>query len=254
MPIQSNISSITVTSQSGQLIWSDDFNNPILDTSKWVAPYGIYTISNSNIIFGGGLASESKNRGGIRTIHTEDQSYSPIWSFKYGYIEARMKLANSNDRGFACTLWLYTPAGTSKRYETDIFEISTGPYPPDAGSTYGINRINSNFHDWNVFENGREKYIGTVKNTNMNLSSNYHTYGLEWTPDVLRWFFDGDKYFELTRGYLATQGMGFPDENMCILTDLCRKPPNKPSACWPSTTVSEDRPLMYVDYVRVYQE
>lgn len=113
----------------------------------------------------------------------------PDYRFKYGYVEAKIKMNCGN--GFFPAFWLYgttvgnTHQGTDYQ-EVDIFEM-----------TYGKNEESGIIHDQNIMTTNIH-YIHPPTNKSfvhmINNYSNYHIYGLEWTPSKLIYYVDGCIY------------------------------------------------------------
>jgi beta-glucanase (GH16 family) len=105
-------------------------------------------------------------------------------AIRYGYFEIRAKLA---DTTLNSCFWLYqnTPEEWT---EIDVFEAPAGV----AGSQ---RKFYTNVH---LFHS--PTYKGTPKDhitdsvlweAPFDLAADYHTYGLEWNADVIRWYVDG---------------------------------------------------------------
>lgn len=130
------------------------------------------------------LRAKKEKRGG------QDWTAASMWTkrkFKYGYFECRYKYAGAT--GTNNSFWLMTrdrveakvrddrsPPGVEGQFEIDINE---GHYP---------NLINTNIHNWSGkhwAKSARKKVDG------VDLASEFHVYGLEWSKDELVWYFDG---------------------------------------------------------------
>jgi beta-glucanase (GH16 family) len=71
----------------------------------------------------------------------------------------------------------------------------------------------------------------------------WHTVGLEWTPQTITWFLDGQQVFQVDASRYGTSPM-----SVMVISEV--------SSNWPGTTTSATRwPLEYqLDYVRIYQK
>jgi beta-glucanase (GH16 family) len=144
---------------------------------------------------------------------------------KYGYFEARIKIAGTTGQNNA--FWMTNPASTGNQIEIDITE---GKYP---------NKSNMALHNWSAIPKWAEGLQRTEND--LDLSTSFHTYGLLWTEDKLTWYLDGDRVYEL------------PHQVANVSTDL------KFSTAvvdWPSAgpvTDALNGETMEIDYVRVYK-
>lgn len=236
--VTSNISKIVVSSiPSGyKLVWEDNFDGTSLDTTKWYmrGTPGEVIVSNSVVKIGPGS-------GGIETGKSSQPSK---FSFKYGYIKIKAKLAGTgNENSYCSQLWLYEE-GASNKDEIDITETSSGPISLTGNK--GRDKMNTTIHCPDQSHNN-----GRTKDTNADLSSSYHTYAVEWTPDYVKCFFDGVEWANIT----PTSTVCIPPNLMYIVLTLCKKwDVSNPNQCWPSTDKATVDAYMYIDYVKVYQK
>lgn len=233
---------------SWNLVWSDEFNGNSLNTSNWVAETGTgsggwgnnelqyYTNRSQNLQVTGGnlvITARKESYGGMQYTSARIKTQG-LKSFKYGKIEARIKLPSG--QGLWPAFWMLgdniTSVGWPKSGEIDIME-----------------RIN---HEGNVH--------GTVHwDANGNASfgrasgaldfSQYHVYSIEWDANYIRWFVDGVQFNEI----LIQNGVGNTEEfqkpffillNMAVGGNW----PGSPNSSTPFPS------QMLVDYVRVYQQ
>ena len=212
------------------LIFEDHFDGNSLDTSKWNMTYGVVAVQNSNLVLGGSNLQGGEIRGYQSGVYK--------FSFKYGYVEFRSKLADAgSNKGYSNQLWL---AQFGDEWEIDVTETSTGPID-NGNNYYGINKNNSTYHWGNYSGSKDSKY-----NTGLNLSSDYHLYAMEWTPDFVRFLFDGTETLRVT-----SNDAPITNTDMCLIMGLCAR---AGSGCWPTTENPTVNAKMYVDYVRVYQK
>jgi len=102
-------------------------------------------------------------------------TYSKM-QFKYGYIEARMKMPKS--KGFWPAFWTL-PSEGGWPPEIDIHEFLSSHETRFSGAYHWG-------EDWeHLHSHGQFFWVGS------DLSNEFHLYGLEWTPDHLSWYFDG---------------------------------------------------------------
>jgi beta-glucanase (GH16 family) len=98
------------------------------------------------------------------------------FAYLYGYAEARIKLPPG--RGMWPAFWII-PADRSWPPEIDIMEWQ-GVTPKDDIVTI----------HWGTAKHPQSD--GTTVHTGANLAGGYHTYGLDWQPGAVTWYFDGN--------------------------------------------------------------
>ena len=161
--------------------------------------------------------------------------------FLYGYMEARTKASNS-----AMTSAFWTLGYQS---ELDIYEQMGAPKKSDGGIE--SNTLNTAIHDWRP-----GKFVGNGMPLNKTFSNkhrmpfkvadDFHVYGAEWGPDILRLYVDGELVHEAGR-----KEMG---ENW-ILTNPLQLYFDSEIFSWLGYPDPSELPADYeIDYVRVWQE
>lgn len=187
--------------------WGQVINPSLTDPSKPDCNY--YSVGSATYVDNGNLVLDLKRTG--------DNTYDlpellSTYNFTTGYLEVRAKFANPSD--FSCSIWLNSVALpdsdlTYKPNDTDIYvkpEI-------DIMESFAPGSFSFTLHNWGTPPGGefgqRDQIRLNDKNTNADHTSldltQYHTYGLERTPQVIRMYVDGKLYYELTyAGALAT--------------------------------------------------
>jgi beta-glucanase (GH16 family) len=236
--------------QDSSLLWSDEFTGPLI--SNWARCFWwaeknctietnneleLYTPN--NVSFENGLlkfqARAQKPPTNWCGRYCRDYPYTsgmvmsggnnfgvlPLFTFQYGYVEARIKVPAG--KGLWPAFWLL-PTTYNSLPEIDIMEI-LGDTPGD---------FHMNFHP----KTG--KNFGCVYK-GPDLSKDFHTYGVDWQAGYIAWYLDGVERCRYT-------GTGIPAEKMYILLNLAVGGdwPGAPDA---GTIFPAD---MFVDYVRVY--
>ncbi|TFG18356.1 MAG: glycoside hydrolase family 16 protein [Promethearchaeota archaeon] len=122
--------------------------------------------------------------------------------FKYGYIEASMRMPKS--KGFWPAFWTL-PGEGGWPPEIDIHEFLSSYEQRISGAYH--HGTGENLHSFGIFHN-----------TGIDLSDGFHRYGLEWAPDHLSWYFDGKqmgRYFS-NREAIAELGPQYILINLAI--------------------------------------
>ena len=166
-------------------------------------------------------------------------------TYKYGYIESRMKLPGGN---FGASFWLNNTKAKLLNNEVDLFE------------TLNSMNIMSNIHTWDPtnwhgdqIDSHRDWYnqgiIGDERMAATNYdASRYHTFGFEWTPNCVKFYYNGDAYLTLTPDDLA--GTDYEDDFEGFVNEALQM--NIDGTLYANNTnVSTTEYL--VDYVRIYQ-
>ena len=251
------------------LVWSDEFDGTELDLSKWGYQIGVrdeYHGKLGNTWYWGNNELQYYTKDsvsvadGVLTITASRRDYEgmeytsariltrDLASFTYGYFEARIKLPV--EHGMWPAFWMMPqPSGTSSTRneyggwsasgEIDIME-ARGRVPMEVGNAlhYGGNP--------HVYSADAQKLDTPI--------SEWHTYGLDWQPDCITWYVDGEVAFKVTSSQWWTSASDEEfapfDKPFYLILNLAvggnydggiKPPEDFESAC------------MCVDYVRVYK-
>jgi beta-glucanase (GH16 family) len=245
-----------IYSQCPKLVWSDEFNGTELDLTKWSYQIGDgcdinlcqwgnnelqwYTSNKENVDVSNGtlkikaikqtLNNRNYTSGRIRSINKGD--------FKYGRIEARMKLPIG--QGIWPAFWMLPTdnvyGGWPKSGELDIMEY-LGHEP---------SKIHATLHFGNPWPNNSSTTKSYSKPLSK-LSDGFHDIVLEWKENEIKWFIDG--YLYATKTNFDLNGHPWPfDQKFHLLLNLAV------GGNWPGNPNSSTVfPQTYeVDYVRVF--
>ncbi len=235
----------------GAITWQDEFNatdgTPI-NTGRWTAEIGnnngwgngesqFYTDRTSNVV----------QRGGNLVITARQEAYqgfqytsarvitSNKFSQRYGKMEARIKIPRG--QGIWPAFWMlgqdFGSVGWPASGEIDIME-NVGKEP---NVVYGT-----------VHGPGYSGGAGITGSRNIGrpLADDFHTYGIEWSPGLIRWLLDGQEYHRITPATLGGRQWVF-DKPFFLLLNVAV------GGAWPgypdgSTQFPQE---MLVDWVRV---
>lgn len=222
------------------LVWSDEFNEEVLDTSFWTPdkrpePYHYSTGRPENILLKDGYLYlnarkenylDQENTSGI--IRTSEKI---AWT--YGRMEARIKLPSAPN--LTAAFWIVYENGNYGWWPTsgeiDIFEVFTE----------NVNKIWGNI--------GTEKYNhiygedvcqGSMETENAD--SEFHIYALEWYQDSVNFFVDDSMYFTFHNDYTGYENWPYDCPFHVILSLAC------------GAYFDIDSASMVTDYIRVYQK
>ncbi len=171
----------------------DEFDRGALDEAKWQSPAkwkgrppGLFM--RDNVAVGDGMLTLAMRKEDVPemakfkgTYHTYTSAYvSTRRLVRYGYFEIRAK---PMDSAGSSAFW-FAAGAKDWRTEIDVFEI--GGKAPGKEHSY-----NMNLH---VFrEGGKDDHwnTGGTWMAPFRLADDFHVYGLEWSPEVIRYFVDG---------------------------------------------------------------
>ncbi|MCX5660490.1 MAG: family 16 glycosylhydrolase [Planctomycetota bacterium] len=235
-----------------QPAFSDEFNAPSLDLDKWdnhIPSWGLWSWEPDNVRVEGGLIKlrmdyKEHDRKGKKFFYTSGEIRSKAPPIRYGYFEARLKTAPLYP-GVSPAFWLF-------RTEPDVwtemdFELTQSPW------------VNVNGANCFVFRHPRlpplpvdDKKPPTPPKKGPRIAEigpwdmkadprkGFHVYGIEWTPETIKWFCDGKQ--------VRVRKNEYWDQPLDLIVSLGLRNPYamKPKA--------EGFPTEFeVDYVRVWK-
>ena len=219
----------TAEAAVGPISWSDEFNagagTPV-DGGKWNHEIGgggwgnnehqYYTNSTSNSVHDGQgnlvITARRDNPGNFncwygRCTYTSARlTTSGKFSQTYGKMEARIKIPRG--QGIWPAFWMLGTdigsVGWPNSGEIDIME-NIGREP---NTVYGT-----------VHGPGYSGGAGITGSRNIGrpLADDFHTYGIEWSPNLIRWFLDGSEYHRITPSNLNGNRWVFDKPEFLIL-------------------------------------
>jgi beta-glucanase (GH16 family) len=246
---------------SSRLIWSDEFNGPSLDMSKW----SFDTSRNKLGWYNKELEYYSANRREnlrlengrlIIELRKDPQAISkfPDWgkqqyssakiitrgkaAFKYGFVEVSAKLPCA--RGTWPAIWMLpeTESAWPNGGEIDILE-QVGSQPNVAHATVHTALFNHTRHNGR----GAETPVPTA-------CSAFHRYQLAWTPASITMGVDDHAYMQVRNDQPGGRGAWPFDSPFYLILNLAM------GGDWAAAKGIDDAALpqrMEVDYVRVWQ-
>ncbi|MCR5430805.1 MAG: family 16 glycosylhydrolase [Eubacterium sp.] len=249
-------SDLEPTSLDWKLEWCDDFNGESLDKNNWTYDIGkgpagdgwgnrerqYYTDREDNVKVSNGnlkliAKRESYGRSSYTSgrIHTKDKQ-----SFKYGKMEARIKVDNGNHPGIWPAFWMmgtdYDSVGWPKCGELDIMEHRNEE-----------SRICGYMHcgeTWDTVANFGKNYE-FADNENEGITA-WHTYGITWDENYVNWYVDGQVYYSKKMGNFEKH---YFQKEYYFLLDLAVGGKFTYDSV-PKTDFEYS--VMYVDYVRAF--
>jgi beta-glucanase (GH16 family) len=244
----------TAEAAIGPITWQDEFNAPAgtpLDQNKWKFDIGgggwgnnerqYYTNSTSNVVHDGAgnlaITARRDNPANYQCHYGRCEYTSgriltaDKFAQRYGRFEARLKIPRG--QGIWPAFWMLGGGNWPTDGEIDIME--------NVG--YEPNTVHGTVHGPGY--SGGEG-IGGGRTLGEPLSNAFHTYAVEWSPNLIVWYLDGGEYFRITPANLGGDRWVFDHAFFMILNVAV-------GGNWPgypdATTVFPQ--TMLVDYVRV---
>lgn len=271
-----------------QVTFSDDFNGPLnrniwkdrepgtLSPDYWrgakdgngtpivrpyVNPNNAFT-QNGNLVLR--ITQVSPNVYNVGYLRTRERT-NYTFSQKFGYFEARMKLGMAP--GTWGAFWLMPNPG---RAVLNVDNSGRDGAEIDIVEGFNPGYVNHavHFDDYTVAANGTHQHAGFRSYLD---ADQWHVYGLEWTPDELIWYIDGEvvqrlnrnTYLPITNEYLLEpsgntrqirQTNKTGDELIPQVPGYMKLSAHVISGTWHGDIDPAELPLdTLVDYVRVYR-
>ncbi|MEH6420887.1 glycoside hydrolase family 16 protein [Pseudomonas sp. CGJS7] len=223
--------------------FGDEFNATAVDWNKWAdnssaeSDNGHGNPGNQQLEWNHAANCSIKN-GALNMLAKRERVRSPSgntydwtscllsshkrYNFRYGFIEARMKLPAV--AGFWPAFWTFQAPGAQQWNETDVFE-----YYSDNKSRLYLNQY--------VVKNGVEQTDYFPLDIRFDPSADYHVYGADIAPDATRFYIDG-KLVRTTSNVSQIESSILVDHFVYSI-----KPP----------AASTQSAVTYVDYIRAWQ-
>ncbi|MDT5043664.1 MAG: hypothetical protein QOE51_4649 [Actinoplanes sp.] len=240
----------------GGITWSDEFNSGAgtpIDASKWKFDVGgggfgnsereYYTNSTSNVVQDGqghlAITARKENPANYQCWYGSCQYTSgrvltaDKFSQAYGRFEASIKIPKG--QGIWPAFWMLGGGNWPTDGEIDIME--------NIGKSSEQNKVYGTVHGPGYSGAGG---IGGNKTIGAPLSDAFHNYSVEWSPNLIVWFLDGQEYFRIDPSKINGNKWVYDHPFFMILNVAIGGPwPGDPdgSTQFPQT--------MLVDYVRV---
>ena len=233
-----------------QLVWHDEFDNPVLDAGKWVRETGGGGWGNGELEFYTQRAENARIEGGNLIIEARREKFSNrdytsarlktqgLGAWRYGRMEARIQIPRG--QGLWPAFWMLgdncDKVGWPACGEIDIME-NIGREP---------RRVHGTVHGPGY--SGAQGVTSTFELSVGAFADSFHIFAIEWDADAIRWYVDDTLYKTISPKDLP--GRWVYDHPFFIILNVAV------GGYWPggpdTTTVFPQ--TMRVDYVRVYEK
>jgi beta-glucanase (GH16 family) len=201
--------SSTLTFDGLSLVWSDEFNgaSDAPDSAKWTYDLGgggwgnnevqTYTDTRTNSYVSNGTLKIKALKSGSTWTSAQLKTQGK-YSWKQGYIEARIKLPAGN--GVWPAFWMLGnnigTVGWPKCGEIDVMEYSPG--------TSGVNKVFGTVHYPD--NNGNRLFTSLGEKIDSTVTTAFHTYGVKWTSTEITLYIEAKKLGPHLRKWLILPG------------------------------------------------
>lgn len=187
-----------------KLVWSDNFNQPALNTSVWNirSNHRDMAFQTADSVTTGPNGLNIKTWQSNGQIHTGFIDTAGKYTTRYGYFEAQMRF--HGESGEHCAFWLQSPDNNGKIIND----------PAQSGTEIDIvehrkfdknNKDISRFIPSTLHWNGYGAFHQSVSSSQygqytapVDVDGRWHTYALLWTAQSYTFYFDGHPYWSTT--------------------------------------------------------
>lgn len=250
-----------------KIVWRDEFDGDKIDETKWGMPtqqrQGASRWNPRNVSVKDGAAVLKIRKTGDPTWRYDSaclrtvKGYKPedwLYSFTYGYVEARCKLPKWARSDYWFAVWMmvgnvFSNTDTRKGCEVDIME------------TFHINELGRLPHTihWGGYGKTHNAQGRTTSPNLLLLNDDWHTFGCLWTKDTMSFTIDGCVTWTTDLKGLGGEGngkvksQGVPQVPGYIKLSVEAAPWAGPNGGgWERDMPAEDEVL--IDWVRVWQK
>ena len=253
-------SEIVIPDGGYHLVWNDEFEGTELSTDDWnyeehevgwvnnelqeYIPSSDYAFVKDGELVIQPVKNEENGKVSYISGRVNTQNKHDI---KYGWIEARIKVPEG--KGFLPAFWMMPQdeqyyGQWPKCGEIDIMEVLGDSTTMNYGTLH--------------YGEPHKQNQGTYTLSDGTFSNEYHTFAIEWEPGVIKWYVDGNQYYETSDWFTAVDGEDekpYPapfDQPFHVILNVAV------GGDWPGSpddsTIFDDRAAMKIDYVRMFQK
>jgi beta-glucanase (GH16 family) len=238
-----------------ELVWSDEFDGDTIDRSNWTYDIGGWGWGNGEAQHYTDRTENARLQNGLLVIELRQEQFEGSYytsarlktqglrEFQYGRMEARIKVPKG--AGTWPAFWMLgsgfeQDAPDPENQWPNVGEIDIMEYvgrEPDLviGTIHGPGYSGAGGRSqWN-----RQEF---------DIADEFHTFAIDWDAEGIRWFFDGEMYFDIGPEDLGDREWVF-DQPFFFILNLALG-----GTLGGNIALDLEYPIQYyVDYVRVYQ-
>lgn len=246
------------------LVWRDEFNGPSIDRSRWTYDVGdgcqiglcgwgnselqYYTSRPENArIENGRLVIEARREAfGSRAFTSARLKTEGRLHFKYGTLEARIKVPDLRNGLWPAYWMLGTVGNWPARGEIDLVEMGSAAA---IGAGLANRRVGAAVH-WDY--QGSQADYGRDYDSPSDLAGGFHVYRMTWDPQFIRVSIDGQPYFEFAISDIEGASLHEFHQQHFLLLNLAVG--GSYTGIYSNAGISAPLPgKMEIDYIRLYQ-
>ena len=253
---------IASTAHGQTLVWSDEFDGPGIDRSIWTFNTGgsgfgngelqYYTARPENaFIENGSLVIEARREAylGDKQFTSSRLLTNGRFAFKYGTIEARIKLPDV-DYGIWPAFWIMGTSHGALDWpycgELDIMEFGK----KDGYEAGVVNQRVSSAAHWD--DGGEHLFDYAYTDRPAPMYQNYHLFKMEWTPSYIRTYVDNDMFWSIDISDPEGDSLEEFHTPMFLLTNVAVGGWNFIEITDPWAITANFPQRMYIDYIRLF--
>lgn len=239
-----------------ELVWSDEFDGDTINPENWTYDIGGWGWGNGEAQHYTDRPENARLQNGLLVIELREERFEDSYytsarlktqdrqAFQYGRIEARIKVPSGV--GTWPAFWMLGDkfgrdlADPEQSEWPNVGEIDIMEYvgrDPDLviGTIHGPGYAGAGgLSRWN-----RQEYM---------IADDFHTFAIEWDFEGIRWYYDGELFYDLGREAVGDREWVF-DQPFFIIVNLALG-----GTLGGTIPLDLELPLyLHVDYVRVYQ-
>lgn len=239
-----------------ELVWSDEFGGDTIDPANWTFDIGGWGWGNGEAQYYTDRPENARVEDGMLVIEGRQEPYEGSYytsarlktqglqAFRYGRFEARLRVPRG--AGTWPAFWML---GANHDHEADEGSPDSWPFVGEIDIMEHLGR-EPDLVMGTIHGPGYSGALGLTKwnRQEQDIAEEFHTYAVEWDAEGIRWFLDGEEYFDLSREAVGNRDWVF-DHEFFLIVNLAL------GGQFPGPIgLDVEFPLqLHVDHVRVFQ-